>query len=312
MSLYNDVRPQTLDEFVGNEQIISVIKGFLSSDKHPHSYLFSGQSGVGKTSLARIMANMLNIREGDLIELNAASTRGIDTIREIEDAVSYKPMFSDKRMIILDEAHELTKAAQQALLKITEDVPEYQYFVFCTTEPNKLILTLRNRFQHFKLESLSEKQLKILIDQTCKKADIILISLSVGEEIVKFSNGSARTALILLEKTTGLSQEDALKVIHQSNIDESDLNVINLCRAILHSKWSEIVEIYKQQNFNDPESLRRIILGYFHSCLLGSSGLNDIIHFSNLINIFKDSIEWGGKAQLLMMIVQAKRSLNGN
>ncbi len=169
-ALYRKYRPQDFEEVVGQEAIVRTLKNAISSDQVRQAYLFAGPRGTGKTSLARILAKALNCAQGptstpdkvcnacvtiargtsmDVIEMDAASQRGIDDIREIRDRVVLQPAEGRYKVYILDEAHQLTDAAWNALLKLIEEPPPHLVFVFCTTDLSKVLPTVRSRCQTF-------------------------------------------------------------------------------------------------------------------------------------------------------------------
>ena len=143
--LYKRFRPKSLDAVVGNGGTVAALQKFLKKGNLPHTILFKGPSGCGKTTLARILAKELGCGVLDLREYNSADFRGIDTIRDISRIMTNAPAAGNCRVFILDEAHQLSKDAQNAALKILEDTPKHVYFFICTTDPQKLIATIRSR-----------------------------------------------------------------------------------------------------------------------------------------------------------------------
>jgi DNA polymerase III subunit gamma/tau len=171
-ALYRKYRPQDFDEVVGQEAVVHTLRNAIEAEQVRHAYLFAGPRGTGKTSLARILAKALNCAQGptatpdkvchacvaiangtslDVVEMDAASQRGIDDIREIRDRVVLQPVEGRYKVYILDEAHQLTDAAFNALLKLIEEPPPHLVFVFCTTELQKMLPTVRSRCQTFVL-----------------------------------------------------------------------------------------------------------------------------------------------------------------
>ena len=159
-------RPKNFDEIFGNTAVIESLKSIFSrKSDFSHAMLFQGPSGCGKTTLARIVKDLLGCKGSDYTEINASNNRGIDTARLIVDNMKYRPMIpgSKCRVYLLDECHQITGDAANALLKALEDTPAHVYFLLCTTNPGKLLQTIRNRCMIFEVQSLTDDQLVELL-----------------------------------------------------------------------------------------------------------------------------------------------------
>jgi len=268
MNLYLKYRPHTLDEVRGNFETLETLDKMLSNrDKCPHAIMFQGQTGCGKTTLARIVANRLECSREDFREVDVADYRGIDTIREIRKNAQFMPMNGQVRVWVLDEAHKLTGDAQNALLKILEDTPQHVYFVLCTTELQKIIPTVRSRCQVFHVYPLSHRQMLSLLRDVVKEEGEEL-DKKVYDQIIESSIGLPRNALQILEQVLSVDSETRMELAEQAT--EEQTQSIELCRALLQrKKWSVVSNILKGLKDQDPESIRRHVMAYCQSVLLG-------------------------------------------
>ncbi len=213
-------RPQTFDDLVGQQHVTETLKNAIKNDRVAHAYIFSGARGVGKTTAARILAKALNCVKGptsnpcgecdsckqiaagtslDVIEIDAASNRGIDQIRELREMVRYAPAASRSKVVILDEAHMLTGEASNALLKTLEEPPDRVIFVMATTQPEDLVDTIRSRSQHFHFRALTFAEIVGRLEEIARKEDLKIEPGAMGV-IARMAEGSLRDALSLLEQ----------------------------------------------------------------------------------------------------------------
>lgn len=267
-------RPQNFDEFVGNSAVIESLSSVLAKEDRPHSLLFTGPSGSGKTTIARIIAKELQCSDKEFYELNAANTRGIDTVREMIRSSNYAPLEGPVKIFLLDEAANITGAAAEALLKFLEDTPDHVYIILCTTAPEKLTKTVRNRCTTFHLSYLNTKDMKdllqwVLINEQAELSD------EVEKSLLFTADGCPRKLLVLLDQIVDIpTEEGRLQAIQTVSLDE--VQVIDICRKLISNekgpqRWEALKKMIQNVD-QEPESIRRSILGYLTSVLLNSSG----------------------------------------
>ena len=266
--LYKRYRPKSLKTIVGQAGAVSSLRMFIDNGNIPHAQLYKGPSGCGKTTAARVMKRALECGDADFLEINAADDKGIDIIRQIKKAAFLTPMAGEVRIFLLDECHKLTGDAQNALLKLLEDSPKRAYFILCTTDPQKVISTIRTRCTEIEFSSLTVVELEKLIQRVLRREEV-----AMGEEVIdaicEASEGSARKCLVILEQVIGIEEEaDQLKAVQATRVDKEA--AIKLCRAIFDKKpqWADVAAILKLLEEEDSEGLRYMVLGYSRSILL--------------------------------------------
>jgi DNA polymerase III subunit gamma/tau len=199
VALYRKYRPQTFAQVRDQDHIVSVLEGAIKKDTIPHALLFSGSRGTGKTTLARIFAAAIGTTNMDLYEIDAASNRGIDDIRELREAVHTVPYESKYKVYIIDEVHMLTKEAFNALLKTLEEPPAHVVFILATTEEEKLLDTILSRCQVFRFRAPSRTVLATTVTDVAKQEGFTFGS-DVADLIAIAADGSFRDALGVTQK----------------------------------------------------------------------------------------------------------------
>jgi len=289
--LCSSYRPQTFSEVVGQKSIVKSLKTSIVSKNGSQCFLFHGESGTGKTTLARIIAMAVNCKDlryngdpccecsncvnisndanPDVKEINAADTGGKDQIRAIQQDLKSRPMFGKAKVYILDEAHQMSSHAQEALLKGTEDMSDGIFIILCSTDPKKIKKTLRNRCEDYRFSTLSKNEMNELIE-TVSLFEGATLSTNVLNTIIFEAGGKARNALKILQKVLNIRDESESAIIELiSGIDEADKNIMELCRLLIPGKkveWSDIVNTYKKVNM-EANTISVIISSYYTTYL---------------------------------------------
>ena len=289
MSLYHKYRPTELEDIRGNSDMVDSLQKMLA-DKETcsHTFLLHGPTGCGKTTIGRIIATELNCKGNDFREVNTADFRGIDSVREIRKNMQFKALQGDCLVWLIDEAHKLTKDAQNALLKMLEDSPKHVYFILCTTEPTGLLGTVKNRCAQFQVRPLNERQMFGLLrsvvkaeDETCTK--------EIYEQIFQDSFGYPRNALQILDQVLLADPENRLEIAKQAEVVQSQS--IQLCRTLVNggTAWKEVREILNGLKEEEPESIRRHVLGYAQAVLLKSDNVRAGLVLEEFVDPFWNS-----------------------
>ena len=287
-------RPQVFEDLIGQEIVVQTIFNSLKLNKVPNAYLFNGIRGVGKTTIARIVAKALNCKNGieklcknnfcenceaiansnhiDVLEMDAASKTGVDDVRDLIEFSRYPPTTAKFKIFIVDEVHQMSKAAFNALLKTLEEPPDYLKFIFATTEIKKIPVTVVSRCQRFDLSRVKSKELfeyiKKIKDLEKGKATDEVLKL-----IVKISEGSVRDALSLLDRA----------LISKSDGQELDFN--NAQKIFGYFDKSSLIELFKNLFEGNEENVIRIYRSIYDKGVEPKIFLND---FLELLYYFKN------------------------
>ena len=289
MSLYLKYRPDSLDKIRGNADIKASLAGMLSNlEECPHTFLMHGMTGCGKTTIARIIANELGCKGNDYREVDSADFRGIDNVREIRKLSGFKAIDSSCRVWVIDECHKLTNDAQNALLKLLEDTPKHVYIILCTTDPQKLLETIKGRCTQFQVKPLNEVEMYNLLRRIVKNEGETL-EKEIYDIIARDSLGRPRNAIQILEQVLRVDPERRAEVAQQAAVEASQ--GIELCRALFkpNGSWKEIARILTGLKDQEAESVRRMVLGYCQAVLLKTDNYRAAVILEAFIEPFYDS-----------------------
>lgn len=225
LALYRKYRPHSFEEVRNQDHIISVLEGAIKKRMIPHALLFTGSRGTGKTTVARIFAHEIGAKDIDIYEIDAASNRGIDDIRELREAVHTLPYESPYKVYIIDEVHMLSKDAFNALLKTLEEPPEHVIFILATTEKDKILDTIVSRCQVFEFRSPTREELRDVVTNVAKKEKFKL-AMPVADVIALAADGSYRDALGITQKVIMASGDEVLSADEVSQIVGAPKNIL--------------------------------------------------------------------------------------
>ncbi|MCJ7747872.1 MAG: AAA family ATPase [Desulfobacterales bacterium] len=301
MSLHTDYRPKSFDEMLGNKSTIASLKAIYSRESDwPHAVLLQGPKGCGKTTLARIIADLLECKGNDFVEINSSNDRGIGTARSIQDGSRFKPVMSKSRVYLLDEVHMTTPDFQNAMLKPLEDAPAHAYFLLCTTDPSKLIPALRSRCHTFEVQYLTEREIIVLLKNVLReeKADI---SIEILKKISEASDGCPRDALKILDQVIDMEPGEMAEAI--VSFAYSDKQVVDLYNGLMkRDPWKRIFSVLAKIDLSNPETPRRAMIGLAAATMM--RGQEDV-RAAFVYEAFKEPFYNNGKAGFIFATYRA-------
>lgn len=264
-SLATKYRPREWEEVCGQESIVRILTRQLELDEIKNCLLFCGLTGSGKTTAARILANKLNKGVGTPIEIDAASNNGVDNIREIIAAAQERSIEGKYKIFIIDEVHALSNQAWQALLKCIEEPPKYTIFIFCTTDPQKIPDTIKNRVQIYRFSRISVDKIKERLTYICRNESFTNYQESV-DYLAKLGEGSMRTAISYLEKAASYSTDLTIQNTLASLGNYSHDVFFELANALIDGNEGSVLQIISDF-YDQGNDLKLFVDQFINFCM---------------------------------------------
>ena len=268
--LYRKYRPQEWDEVIGQEHVVRTLTNALKLGRVSHAYLFAGPRGTGKTTIARILAKSLGCSNLDLIEIDAASNRGIDEIRELRDGIKFAPTAGKYKVFIIDEVHQLTKEAFNALLKTLEEPPAHAIFVLATTEAHKVPETILSRVQSFPFRKLAVSEIIKKLEKIVEM-EKIKIEPDALRLIATFAGGSYRDAESTLEQLRVWNDKTIVKEDIESLLGAVDFEKVKSITDCLNNAGAKEAIDYISKLTNegtDLEMFTKALINHLRKIML--------------------------------------------
>ena len=292
-------RPQTFDDMTEQSAIKDILENQIKTKTFQHGYLFTGPSGTGKTTSARIFASMINDGKGNPIEVDAASNSGVDNIRQIIEDAKRKPLDAEYKIFIVDECHSLSDSSWQALLKTLEEPPKFTIFIFCTTDPQKIPATILSRVQRYNFQKISNEgivdRLNMILEKESDEIDNLSCKLNWEQDALEFiskvSSGGMRDAITLLDKCLSLSHEVTLENVLKT-IGSEDYSTFITFLSALEKKEKEVSIKVVEDVYNDGKDVKQFMKDFSKFVLeVGKYALYKNFDYISLPNTLENELE---------------------
>lgn len=292
--LHTKYRSDSLNKIIGQESTVKSLKSLFKEKEIPHAYLFYGPPGTGKTTIARIIAKHLKCEENNLIEIDAAEHTGVNDARELKRSIQYTALGSSGiKFVIIDECHRLSASAFDALLKTVEEPRSHMYFVFCTTEFNKVPAAIASRCHKYALKEVPADQIFELIKEVAEKEEIELADESL-KLISRSCLGSPRDALVLLSQCRGCeSKADVARLISNQTPESEVIELLRLVAGYTRPNFQDVQRILKGLDNSNAESVRYTVCNYLKKCIYTAKSKEDMMRFGKKLYEFSKPINNG-------------------
>lgn len=295
--LYNEYRPTSFDEVLGQKPVIDSLKAAFSTNRTPHTYLLSGMKGIGKTTIARLIAQELNCLPANIIEHNAAQHRGVEETQTLVEGINNVGMSTNPvRVYILDEVHTFSNTAWKVLLKPLEETPDHIYFVLCTTEPEKVPDTIQSRACCYTLAPVAAEEIAIMLEIIALEKGLPVANFPEGlQHIANNAWGSVRSAISDLAKCGHcITQEDLNTLIYLGGA-EKVAKLVDYVANTMEINWADACAIVAKLPRQPPENTRLDMIREITRVLrrTHAKGLSDqAIRLNRLLNELLAYDQW--------------------
>ena len=299
MSLSVRYRPESFNDMTEQNAIKDILENQIKTKTFQHGYLFTGPSGTGKTTSARIFASMINDGKGNPIEVDAASNSGVDNVRQIIEDAKRKPLDAEYKIFIVDECHSLSDSSWQALLKTLEEPPKFTIFIFCTTDPQKIPATILSRVQRYNFQKISNdgvyNRLHTILEKESEEIDNLSCKLNWEQDALEFiskvSSGGMRDAITLLDKCLSLSHDVTLENVLKT-IGSEDYSTFITFLSALEGKGKEISIKVVEDVYNAGKDVKQFMKDFSKFILeVGKYALYKNFDYISLPNTLEDELE---------------------